>query len=448
MREDILIVLNEREPAKMEKALELETVCRERNWCAQRLTPGENLSRQILERNPRVLVLDYLLGDITTALDLLQTLEDEQSEIAVILWTDEPSLYVAVTSMKLGAEDFIEIESSNSIERILGTIETCLEAQQKQQSKASLRRNEFPRYESLVMQAKASRQALAKAQSQLERKIPTMVLCGPRGSGRSVLAQAIHGQRHNRGSLIEIDCDTSCRRPEQIFGMPDSSHSVSLLSHGATVVLEHAEADTGPLLISAASRMKNRRDAGIGSDNLLIVGTSSLDTARAWAEVLNTEIVSLPSFQDRKEDILPLIQRFQSEISKVSAKPWSLPISAQLLECITELEWPGNIRQLKAAIFETCTSSEDDFKAIFPDFESLAQSLRLEPSEYLYLRCIEQAKDSWSNSRFPEARLPSLIEARRTVSHAKGDVRVAAALLGTTVPMVLKSLANEADEAR
>jgi DNA-binding NtrC family response regulator len=446
MREDILIVLNEREPAKMEKAQELETVCRERSWCAQRLPAEENLSRVILERNPRVLVLDYLLGDITTALDLLQTLENEQSEIAVVLWTDEPSLYVAVTSMKLGAEDFIEIDSANSIERVINTIEGCLEEQSKQLSRSIQQFNELPSEQSLVMQAKNSRQALARMHSLIEKKASAIILHGPLGSGRSTLARVIHGQRHNRGSLIEIDCDTSCRSPEQIFGRDDSAFSISLLSHGSTLVIEHAEVDTGPLLTSASKRFKNQTDNSAGSSNLLIIGTSSLDSARAWASVLDSEIISLPSFAERKEDILPLIQRFQAEISKVSSKPWLVPISPQLLECILELEWPGNIRQLKAAIFEACTSSEKDYKEIFPDFETLGKSLQLEASEYLYLRCIEQAKDSWSNSRFPEAHAPSLLTAQKTVSNAKGDLRIAAAILGTTVPMILQSLTNGAKE--
>ncbi|HQH28147.1 MAG TPA: hypothetical protein PLP17_12175, partial [Oligoflexia bacterium] len=131
IREDVLIVLNEREPLKHQMAAELELLLRAKHLAAQRLDLRPGVLETITKRTPCVLVLDYLLGDFGTALDILPALRAANSETQtrVILWTDEPSVYAAVEALKLGAVDYIKIDSSRSIQLVLQAIEKCLTAQ-------------------------------------------------------------------------------------------------------------------------------------------------------------------------------------------------------------------------------------------------------------------------------------------------------------------------------
>ncbi|RIL08412.1 MAG: hypothetical protein DCC75_09015, partial [Proteobacteria bacterium] len=72
MREPVTIVLNEREANKARAAEVLQRTLQDLGITASRLEIDEHIEDTILKKAPRVLVLDYLLGDYSTGLDVLQ----------------------------------------------------------------------------------------------------------------------------------------------------------------------------------------------------------------------------------------------------------------------------------------------------------------------------------------------------------------------------------------
>ena len=72
MREDVCIVLNEREPSKSKAAEALQAQLQSRGITSSRPVIDRNIEEILVTRMPQVLLLDYLIGDYSTGLDIMQ----------------------------------------------------------------------------------------------------------------------------------------------------------------------------------------------------------------------------------------------------------------------------------------------------------------------------------------------------------------------------------------
>jgi DNA-binding NtrC family response regulator len=80
-----------------------------------------------------------------------------------------------------------------------------------------------------------------------------------------------------------------------------------------------------------------------------------LINSSVWATLLanlDPVVVMLPPLRERKEDIPILINSFLKEIKDQNSEYNNLSISPQALYDCFNYSWPGNIRQLKNAIFQ------------------------------------------------------------------------------------------------
>ena len=441
MNDDVLIILNERETLKEHLALELQEHLEQRELAADRIKPGKDLLKILRTRSPRVLVLDYLLGDFGTGLDILSGLAefDESVRPSVLFWTDEPSVNVAVEAMKLGAKDYVEIGSSRSIEKLLQAVEQALQRRTERRAGKRSSSRSKPK-SSLIYQAPSSRPCLAQAASAASRSTSPLVLLGESGIGRSSLGRHVHSLRNRAGSLYEFDMDLWTGSLDEIFGSAVNARLVPRLSSGSTVILDHAEFASTECLeqyerIGAARIQKAPED----EKPLLIVGTSDIDIAHSWARVADAQIIEIPPLQERHEDFLPMIQLFTREISSIGGSH-SYDFSAQAIEQLTQLEWKDNIRQFRAALYELCTTPKKLLLEMYTD------RLESDNDEELILAMMEESRDRWMRHRSKRVFVPDAFVAHAALEQASHNVRIAAAILGTGVAQVKEAISQNRRE--
>lgn len=424
IREDILIVLNEREALKEQLASELEHQLRERNLCCARIEPTMEICEVVLERAPRFIITDYILGDYATGLDILSAINNSQEQkerIESIVWTDEQSANVAVSAMKLGARDYILMDAPKSLERVLQAVENLLEKEGSTRGKGKGSRAKKRSLGKPLGQARSFQQAMSQLQGLADSDGRLTILCGPTGSGRNALAEFFHSSRDKSGRFIELDYDLW---PEPIASL-DGKHdprSLPLLSFRSTVFIDHIEFDDGELLDYVHRHLHLEEN-----DSCLLLGTSSADCAAAWSRLLNTSIIEVPGLKDRQEDVWLLTEYFASEVKRKTADS-KIKLTPDVAELLREIEWPGNIKQLRSAIVEV-----SNLPRLIADEEKVSalDTAKLNDDQKLTLAAIVEAKERWERYAQFDNEPPDALSARAMLEACGWNFRMAAARLGT-----------------
>ena len=451
-REDVCIVLNEREALKEKLAEALLEQLKVRSISAERLEVSADLSSILLERKPRILVLDYILGDVGTGLDVLSDLSHfiENQETRPLIWTDEPSVNVAVSAMKLGAKDYLDISSPNTLGKMVHKIEEELSSIRSLEQDSRKPKQE---YSQLVSYSKSYEACLELARSAALSQRPIVVIYGPKGSGRSSLARFIHEKRGSLGAFRELNLDTWSGDVHSLYGSNRGLERVPLLAFGASVFIDHAEFETEELLSCIEKQSKkiwsNTKEE---SAPMLIVGTSSIEIAKLWAEAFSLTPIEIPPLSDRKTDFLPLVKYFLKSTKLL--KKHSDSFSPELINVLTQLSWPGNVSEFRAAVYECCAILENEKLAKNQETEieiDVDQDLLkfLDSGQLLLLSTVLEAKKRWLKYHESQPYVPEVLAAKQSLDLAAGNVRIAAVQLGTGVRQLKEALGLvHSEEAR
>lgn len=353
IREQVTIVLNEREPSKARAAEALQSALRDLGISASRVPVTESIEQVVLERQPLIAVLDYLLGDFSTGLDIVSQFESLSlsERPRVFFLTDEPSVPVAVQAMQHGALDYFEIDHPQSVQKLARAVQKeILSLMTVRANAASCPPNTEPsRIDELVAQSAAT----ASARSQLEvlanAKTPVLILEGATGVGKRAWARAYATLRNSTSLHQTLDLRYCAQTAESLTGLSPRSTGPTL-GNDLSLTLLHTEEDDGSLLELLIARGPALWSPQ--SDSFLVVCTCDPNCATAWTNTLpNARRISIPDLSQRNEDIAPLMQRFCSDAVALSEERLK-PFDAAALRWAGTVEWPGNVRQLRAVTIE------------------------------------------------------------------------------------------------
>jgi transcriptional regulator with GAF, ATPase, and Fis domain len=216
--------------------------------------------------------------------------------------------------------------------------------------------------------------AMRRMFSLLERVVAsdaTVLIEGETGTGKSLLAEAIHQNSPRAGKpFVVVDCGALPRHllESELFGHErgaftgavDTRIGLFESAQGGTILIDdigELPLDLQPKLLRALERRTVRR---IGSSRELpidvrVIVATHRDLRRAinqrtfrsdlWYRI-NTIRVVLPSLRERRDDIPVLVTAFYRELL---GDPTALPPS-ELVRTMMCCEWRGNVRELRSAV--------------------------------------------------------------------------------------------------
>jgi len=201
----------------------------------------------------------------------------------------------------------------------------------------------------------------------------TVLLQGESGTGKDVLAHAIHTlSRRAAYAFVDINCaalpDTLLET--ELFGVEAGAFTDAKMSRegyilradGGTLFLD--EIGSMPLNLQAKLLrfLETRSFRRVGSTkeihvNLRVISATNVDLAaavarRAFRDDLFYRLQVIPlrilPLRDRPEDIEPLVAHFLRMYSIDDAQP--LRVSKEAMELLLRYSWPGNVRELRSVI--------------------------------------------------------------------------------------------------
>jgi two-component system nitrogen regulation response regulator NtrX len=148
-------------------------------------------------RRPQLVVLDiWLQGSKLDGIQVLDTIKREQPDLPVVMISGHGTIETAVASIKKGAYDFIE--KPFTADRLLHVVERALEAARLRREVQELKlksgdESELVGHSSSIVQLRQQVEKIAPTNSRV-------LITGPAGSGKEVVARLIHARSRRVGN--------------------------------------------------------------------------------------------------------------------------------------------------------------------------------------------------------------------------------------------------------
>jgi PAS domain S-box-containing protein len=251
----------------------------------------------------------------------------------------------------------------------------------------------------------------------------TVLITGENGTGKELVAQAIHRMGHrSNGPFVVANCSafSSNLLESELFGHEKGAFTGALtrkkgrieLAHGGTLFLDeigNISLDTQVLLLRFLQNHCFERVGGeqtIQADVRVLAATNSnlqqeVDAGRFRSDFfyrLNVVTIHLPPLRERKDDIPLLADHFLKNYSMMEGKKIE-PFTLEIMQILINYDWPGNIRQLENAIHHAVILTQGDSieKKELPAFltqqspHSITDSL-VENERRLILRILQECE--------------------------------------------------------
>lgn len=375
-----------------DEALTLRTVSRglrEEGFEVFTASSGEEALKVFHEEKPDLTLLDIVLPGID-GVEVLRQIKSASPASIVLMMSAYHMVDRAVEAMKLGAYDYLikPFHLADMISTLRRAVEMLsLRVRVRDTVETAKGRYDFGR---VVTHNPAMREMLEVARKAAEADHTTILVQGESGTGKGVLAKAIHYASPRAAQpLLELNCASlpETLLESELFGFEPGAFTDArrrkegLLekANNGTVFLDEIANMSASVqakllrVLEEGTFMRLGGTRAIKVDVRLVAATNAnLKQAVAQGNFredlfyrLNVVPLFIPPLRERREDIVPLalelVRHFNHELKKNFTG--FTPPAATLLE---GYPWPGNIRELKNVIERTMIlSPEGDIDAAY-----------------------------------------------------------------------------------
>ncbi|MBI5407796.1 MAG: sigma-54-dependent Fis family transcriptional regulator [Nitrospirae bacterium] len=338
---------------------------------------------------PDIVILDLNMPGIG-GIETLKLIKKLNDDVVVIIITAHGDIGTAVSAIKLGAHDFVE--KPFELDRISVLIKKALETVQLKREVNYFREEKFDTYSfsKIIGESQPMREVMALAKKVAASDANTILIQGESGTGKSLLARAIHYNSPRASEpFVEITCTAI---PEtliesELFGHERGAFTDAKVAKkglfefasGGTIYLDEIgdiKLSTQAKLLRALEEKTFKRVGGLKDikvDVRIIATTNkkNLEDAVRKGDFradlyyrLKVFPIFLQPLRERKEDIIPLamhyIHRFNKEFKKNVKN-----IAPEAEKLLLNYPWYGNARELRNVIERICILEDTDI--VFPE---------------------------------------------------------------------------------
>lgn len=305
----------------------------------------------------QLVVSDVQMGSVS-GLTLLKTLREHYPKLPVLMMTAYANVQDAVEAIRLGAIDYLAKPFSPEV--LVSTVARYVVPEQG------------PRLEPIA--AAPQSKALLQLACRVAQSDASVMILGPSGSGKEVLARYIHQQSARASApFIAINCAAipDNMLESTLFGYEKGAFTGAIAAcpgkfeqaQGGTLLLDEITEMPLNLQVKLLRVLQEREVERLGSRktiklNVRILATSNRELRQAVSDGvfredlyyrLNVFPLSWPALNERADDIVPLAQHLlqrhclQQQRALVS-------LSDAAAARLSGHSWPGNVRELDNVI--------------------------------------------------------------------------------------------------
>jgi two-component system nitrogen regulation response regulator NtrX len=326
---------------------------------------SEEALAAIRARKPSLALLDiWMKGGGLDGLELLDVIKELDPDLPVVMISGHGNIETAVTALQRGAYDFIEkpFKSDRLVVVVQRALETSSLRRENRRLKAQV--NEPDGFIGRSAAAQALRTTIAKVAPANSR----VLISGPPGSGKELVARQIHeASARSRGEFVAIAAAgmTPERLDLELFG--EEGHDgrprkigVFERAHNGTLYLDDVadmprESQSRVLRVLVEQRFRRVGGEQDVQVDIRVITSTSRDLKVEIAEGrfredlfhrLNVVPIRVPALSERREDIGELIDYFIDTLSASQGLP-KRRMGDDAIAVLQVHPWPGNVRQLR-----------------------------------------------------------------------------------------------------
>ena len=416
----------------------------------------------ILSSNPVDCVLVTGGIDGYSALDILRGLQSSTQRVSVVFSDQEITAGEAVELVREGATHcFCPSDPWEATDRALQR------AVQESQRRRRLSRNARSSCSPLLVGSGPAMELVFETIGLVGPRKCTVLITGETGTGKEMAARALHlASSRAQKPMVSVNCSAL---PEnlleaELFGHVKGAFTGAVggrigrfeQAHQGTIFLDEIGEIPLELQAKLLRVLQEREIQRLGSSETIKVDVRVIAATNAnllehvrngrFREDLyyrlNVVPLRMPPLRERREDIPLLIDHFVAKICRAEDLP-PKEVAAEAKQRLSQLSWPGNVRQLENLVEATIALAGERDVLYFQDFGGLPAGVIPKPIEMAAsLEPIVQGAMDFETavSRFEHALL------ERALQKARGNKTAAAEMLGmkrTTLVMKLRGWQQE-----
>ena len=301
--------------------------------------------------------------------EVLEKLVADGIDSAVVMISGHGDIETAVECIKKGAFDFIQ--KPLDLNRILITIKNATDKVSIVKENRQLKKKVYG--QKMVGES----EPMQHIRDMVSKVAPTdarVLIVGPNGSGKELVARSLYEQSSRSGMpYIEVNCAAipSELIESELFGHEKGSFTSAIKQHkgkfeqadGGTLFLD----EIGDMSLAAQAKvlrvLQEKRLSRVGSDkdivvDVRVIAATNKDLRKEIEKGtfredlyhrLSVIVITVPSLDERKDDIPLLVDYFVKQTSTESGMPVR-EFTPEAIKLLQEKTWPGNIRELSNVV--------------------------------------------------------------------------------------------------
>jgi DNA-binding NtrC family response regulator len=344
----------------------------DRGYHVEQAGSGEEAIERLADFAFDIIVTDLRLPGVDGSAVVESAVERYPHIIAIVV-TGYGTVKDAVDAIKHGAWDFVA--KPFQIDELLHVLDAALEQRRLKSENAYLRAQleERYRFEGIVGKSRAMARLFHLLET-VAATNSTILITGETGSGKEVVARAIHHNSPRRvHRFVALNCSAI---PEtlleaELFGHVRGAFTGAVgnrqgrleQAHKGTLFLDEVGTMSAALQMKLLRVLQEREFERIGDSHTVkvdvrVISATNSDLARLVADGnfredlfyrLNVIPVQVPPLRERKEDIPLLVAHFVDKFRGESNAP-PVTVSQSAMRRLMAFRWPGNVRQLENAV--------------------------------------------------------------------------------------------------